>query len=69
MRQSKVRVVVGQLARAAAPPFSGGSAGGTGWNGEGGVVGGTDGGRGWLTGESAGSTGCTGVGDGVGEDV
>jgi hypothetical protein len=53
--------------------FSGGSAGGTSWNGEGGVVGGAVGGAGGgcdrPAGESTGSTGCTGVGDGVGEDV
>jgi hypothetical protein len=49
--------------------FSGGSAGWTSWNGEGGVVGGAGSGCGRPAGESTGSTGCTGIGDGVGEDV
>jgi hypothetical protein len=49
--------------------FSGGSVCRTGWNSEGGAVGGTGCGRGGPAGESVGSTGCTGVGDGVGEGM
>jgi hypothetical protein len=60
--------VVGRLARWGTS-FSGGSAGRTSWNGEGGVIGGAGSGCGRPAGESTGSTGCTGVSDGVGEDV